>query len=247
MSRAWLSFRAASGYDRALAIVFLTTGLLTLLVTIYASVASYLLAPYSDPHKWIADVFIVQRNHDYLAYLWAEHTQQRIPIARLAQLIDTGVGSGRLRTFLVATWLFQSVAVLAVFTAIARSRLGFASTCSLLGITLALGFNVTAVESFAFPVFSVYTFVAGSLICALVAFEHGDCSHRSWVFFAVSCFAGVMASAGNAAGLVTWPVLIFWCHARGRSKLETACMWAIGAACIAVFEFGLKPPSSGSA
>lgn len=211
------------------------------------SVAAYLRVPYADAHDWAYEVLRTERTGDWLGYLWTPHTEQRIPLARLAEALEVEVSRGGWPAFPVLAgglWL-AGAGVLA--SALVRSPRGEGRGRLRLWTAVAAGLVLTDValaEDFAFPVFSVYLFVAGPALAACVLFARSEARGlRSPAFWAALACAG-LAGLGNAAGLATWPALLACAALQPGGARRLTATLAAAALCIGLVQAGLGVPST---
>lgn len=214
-------------------------------------VAAYLRAPYADAHDWAFEVLRTERTGDWLGYLWSPHTEQRIALARLAEALELEVSRGRWPAFLVLAGLLWAAGAAVLAWTLARpppSAPGRTGSARLrLWTALAAGLVLTdgaLAENFAFPVFSVYLFVAGPALAACVLFARSEA--RGWAspaFWAALACAG-LAGLGNAAGLAVWPALLACAVLQGRGGGRTAMAGGAAVLCIALVQAGLGVPST---
>jgi hypothetical protein len=218
--------------------------LLAHVALVWSANLAYIEAPFSDAHDWIAQVFKVEVDHDWLNYLWTPHTAQRIPIARAVAAYDIEIGHGKLKSFLIAAEIAWLAGTAALVVQIARARyatstkLAVVLVCGLIGANLGLG------EDFALPIFSVYLFVAGPALTALTI--GGEVGERGWrtIAFWLSLGLCTLASLGNAAGLAVWPVLLMLLVLRRADRATVLMAGMAMIACVTWVEGGLSLPSS---
>ncbi len=208
------------------------------------SVQDYLYVPFFDVHDWIGQVFVVERTHDWLGYLWEPHTAERIPWARAVEWLDVEVVRGRAPSFLIAgmaAWLIGCIPFALLLT---RSSLSRPARIIVLLLAVMLSTQVSLAEDFAFPVFSVYLMVAGPALGAAALLQTGpQAGLRSWTFWAAMALAAA-ASDGNAAGLAIWPALLITAGLQRRGREQVFALLVCAAVCIAAIESGLGAPSA---
>ena len=227
--------------EAALAAVLVCIAVAMLMAT---SAKAYLAIPFSDAHDWIARVFALERAHDWLGYLWAPHTNQRIPTARLVEALDIEVVRGRGPSFLLAGAAAMLMGGAAGAVLLARSRIDLRLKLWLACAAGVLLANTALAEDFAFPVFTVYLFVAGPALAAVCAFslptEGGLRAPAFWI--ALVC--ATLASFGNAAGLAVWPALAGLAVMQGRRGAEVGVLVVVALVVGVGIEAGLGAPSS---
>lgn len=229
--------------DLAVWAVAVVVAALALVVTLVAAARAYLWAPYSDPHGWLAHLFIAERDGRPWRYLWTPFNQQRIPLALLTQRLDVEGVRGRAPSFLIVAVAGQTAGLAAVVAVIVRSRLARPVTAALAAAAVLVLAQVALAEDLAFPVFSVYALVAGF---AAAAFALGVLAPlRGWggPALAAALGAAALACGGNAAGLAVWPVLLVWAAVERRDRRQQLVLWATAVVVIAALEWGLGAPA----
>lgn len=210
-------------------------------VCLTAAWRACLSAPYADAHRWAADVFEIAERGRWLTYVWLDHAHQRIPLIRLIQATDLRGGGGG-HVFLFVSVAFMAFGLAAVLRLVLASVDRGPARSLLAALVAILLFNATTAEDFAYPVFSVYPLVAGAVMVSCAAFV--ESAGRPPAGFLGALLAALVASAGNAAGLVIWPVLIFWAHVRRRPVRQVITLWVLGALVIGAFQYGLAASST---
>ncbi len=207
------------------------------------SLRAYLYIPFFDVHDWIAEVFRVERTHDWLGYLWTPHTAERIPWIRLIEWIDVDVGRAQAPSFLIAGMAAWLVGCLPFAVFILRSALPRGRRIVVLLLGAVLLTQVSLAEDFAFPVFCVYLLAAGPALGAAVLLQMAPASGlRAWTFWAAMVLAAA-ASGGNAAGLAIWPALLITAALQRRGREQFFALLICSALVIATIESGLGAPS----
>ena len=216
-------------------------------ILFFAATRAYLTIPYSDVHDWIAQVFATERTHAWLGYLFEPHNAQRIPSARLVEALDIDTAKGRWPSFLlggVVCWLMGCAALAGLVVRAPLSPTTKIVVGVLAGVMAA---NIGLAEDFAFPVFSVYLFVAGPALAALISFQVAAAKGLRSPAFWLALLFGVLASFGNAAGLAVWPALFVSALLQRRRAPEMAVLVLAGLGCIAFLETGLGMPGGAKA
>lgn len=219
--------------------------LAALAILIFAAVHAYLTIPYADTHDWIVQVFATEKTHGWLAYLFAPHNDQRIATARFVEALDIDLARGRAPSFLLAGAVAWLMGYAALAYLVVRSPLSPATRTVVGALVGVMAANIGLAEDFAFPVFSVYLFVAGPALAALVCFQLSLTKGLASPAFWLALLMGVLASLGNAAGLAVWPALFVSALLQRRRAPETAVLVISALACLALVEAGLGLPVGG--
>lgn len=226
--------RAAWSWVLAGAVTALALG-----TNLVAAARSYLWAPYSDPHGWIASVFAAEASGSPWRVVFAPFNQQRIPLVLLTQLLDVEGVRGRAPSFLLLGVVAWCSGIAAVAWVLARTLPARVAAGLVAAAALILG-HIAVAEDLAFPVFSVYPVVAGF---AAVAFAAMSAAPARIGAFVCGLLAATAACLGNAAGLAVWPVLIFWATVERRNGRQQAVLWVTAVLVIGALEWGLGSPS----
>ena len=218
--------------------------LLSLAILCSASLRSYLRIPYADAHDWAAELFRGERTGAWLTYFWTPHNAQRMPWARLAELVEVDGVRGRLPSFLILSAVTWTAGVLALVVIISKAemenrvKIWIGVMAGLIMSDVALG------EDFAFPVSSVYLFSAGPALASACTFAMSDARGLRSLSYWVAIVFAVMASWGVGAGLAIWPALLIVALMVHRSKAEVSVLTAAAIICVVVSEAGLGTPST---
>ncbi len=208
-----------------------------------AAFQDYLYVPFFDVHDWIGRVFVVERTHDWLGYLWEPHTAERIPWARATEWLDIDLVRGRAPTFLIACVAAWLAGCIPFGVLLARSPLAKSTRVIIVLLAGLLLTDVSLAEDFAFPVFAVYLMVAGPALGAIALLQLSPSAGLRSPAFWSSLALAVAASGGNAAGLAVWPALIIATGLQRRGREQLLALLACSVICIAALESGLGAPS----
>jgi hypothetical protein len=203
---------SASGIAVFLANLILLGGLATLAASTYLVARCHARAPVWD--MWAIIDFWAQPIQSTPVWLWTQHNEHRILLAKLVLLLDYRLFSGR--DVFTVTLSFVTVAVLLgvllwTFRVLAgmrgmlwRSAAAVAVLC-LFSTAQWLNF----VNGFQIAFFQVELFFALAAVALLLASLTSDAHlRRQWMWAVASVLAGAAATYSMANGMLVWPVLI---------------------------------------
>lgn len=191
-------------------------------------------APYADDHDWM-DLAVRQGATLTAGYLLQPHNNQHIVWARL--LAWVGRNGREMSVFLAAgvgLWLASALALVGFAVRLSPTKArGWA-----FGVLAALIVTETvAVQDAAWPVFSVYVFVAAFAVLALGSFELRERAKLGTPALVVAFVCAIATGFGNAAGLAVWPTLVWAAWRSGERGKVMAAVVLVGLCACA---FGLE-------
>lgn len=216
--------------------------------TIYSVRRLYSAVPSGDVWWFIKDIADFKSHRIGLNFLWSQHSEHRIVLARLILWIDLHFFHFRGVFAIFCSFLFQACEALLLSFAFWRIRTnGLPSKVAYAALVCGLMFSSSQIENFVLP-FQVQfplAFLVSSVSIFLVL-RHCEAFGGDWVAFLLGLLAATCATLSLGSGLLVWPVLILICFIE-RGSLRTLSTTAVaGAAIWTVYFFGYHSPSDNS-
>lgn len=194
-----------------------------------------ILLPFWDMLSWIDDALCVPGQAGALAYLWKPHNDHHLVLARILAAIDVPLFQGRGVAFVAAA---TAATVATAWLIHAEFRRGAGPDPALrasawLGPMLLL--TAAASVDCSVPINAVYPLALLFTVAALALFDgEAERTRATGARRAAALAAAVLASLGNAVGLVAWPALL-WSAWQGRASRRWLAAIALLAAGYGLF------------
>lgn len=195
-----------------LSYLMLLAGLATLAALLYLVARCHARAPVWD--MWSIIDFWAKPAQSTIHWLWAQHNEHRILLAKLIVLLDYRFFSGR-DVFAVTASFVTAAALLAALLWAFRVLAGMRGTLwrSAAAVAAFCLFSTVQwlnfVNGFQIQFFQVDLFFTLAVLALLFAWPGKDVPPRKqWVWAAASVLAALAATYSMANGMLVWPVLV---------------------------------------
>ena len=191
-------------------------------VFLYVLLRAMILRPFGDMVFWIAADLDLNRWTALPAYLWSPHNEHHMVLIRLLATLDTRVFHASGVPFVIAATLALLVTTWLLFRPVwltpGPDTPGGGPTRALALLIPMLVLTVSAAVDCGIPINTVYPISLVFMVAALVLFEGEGAPTGAPTpgRRGMAILAAVLASFGNAVGLVVWPALL-WSAWRGRA------------------------------
>lgn len=169
-------------------------------------------SPISDGFAYIDDYLQFRAGKvSLLEYLWQAHGEHHLVWIRLLTWVDVAIFHVRAIPFSIAATAAISATAILIWNELRRAepKLGAATGLGLLGPMVIL--SAANATDCSVPINTTYTFTVFFAVLSLVLF---GCAERPQAKVAIFRICGIMAalasSLGTAAGLLMWPILLWW-------------------------------------
>lgn len=196
----------------ALSYLVIAGGLITIAAAGYLAVAGYIIGPYWD--MWGEISFVAHPTGSILHWLWAQHNEHRIFLAKLVLMIDYHLFRGRDIFALGLSFAIQFAGVALLLWAFRLwGGLRGPALRTLAGLAALCFFSTSQWENFVSGFQITFIFVGFFFMLAViflllsreqVQFDGG----REWAYVVAAVLAGVASTYSGANGVVTWPILV---------------------------------------
>lgn len=207
-----------------------------LAIFLYVCVAGFVRQPYSDMFDFLRAEFDLERTGALLGYLASPHNHQHLVWVRVLTAIDVQTFHGTGIIFLVSAALAILVGAAVVGLEIWQAT--SVRVVGAIGALLAAALVVSTVNAMDVtqPINSVYAIAFGFAVLAVVFFERAgaDMPGRGILPAILALAAGLAATAGSAAGVAVFPVLLISAVRHPSSRALIAPTLVVGLAAIGV-------------
>jgi hypothetical protein len=203
----------ASLLDRLFAGLAIFLALSVLITTIQVIKISYFPLPLFD--SWDHWRLYLLFNKSYANFLFVQHNEHRIAIARIFFWIDHFIFHGRSAFLVLCNFLIQGVTLLLLWRLAIRAAT-FTRHCSLLLTSLLAACLFSAQQftnltwGFQIQFVAVYCAAVGALFCLLRTACRRVEGSGATSSLIVTCVVAVIATYSMANGLMIWPVLLLF-------------------------------------
>ena len=230
-----------------LSYLVLAAGLVTVLFTLFVTIRSYSPVWFSD--QWTIGDELLRGSPLSLHQLWQQHNEHRIPILKLAFLLDVYLFKGHNLFLYFVNWSAQ-LAMLGL-SVLSLRRLGRFSNWeqrTLIGLIAFCEFNPKQLENFTWAFQSAFfmTFLFAFLaICSVVFYaqevDRQPKQGHTWLLW-LCVAAAFLAECNLASGLICWVVLPFCLSLLGLKRTLLRPFIVFGLLGVGVYLIGYHSP-----
>jgi hypothetical protein len=181
-----------------------------------------------------------------MSWLWQQHTEHRVPLARLLFILDTEVAGGtQVLTKTITLVLAGLLATLFILLLLRQKKIPLGARLIGVGFLAMLFFSNVQMENFIRgfnnQVLTVIWFSVLALYLLIKAIEKKGGDNLALVLFCCALLSAIMATFSMSNGLAIWPVLFIIC-VRWRNWPWAATIALIGAAIATVYLWDYQSP-----
>lgn len=203
-----------------------------------------ILRPFTDMIDWIDTYFQARQHGDVLGYLWVPHNEHHLVFIRALTALDVAAFKASGIPFVVIATIAAIVTSFMIYVEFRRDKQLRGSLAALAWLSPMLLLNTAVAVDCSAPTNSVYPISVVFLVGTLVLFGGGaEVAPHAGVKQALALVTGILASFGNALGLLIWPAMLWLAWRSGTSKRWLMGIGAIGTGYGLFYVWTLHGPS----
>jgi len=189
-----------------------------------------ILRPFTDMIDWIDAYFQARQHGHVLGYLWAPHNEHHLVFIRALTALDVAAFKASGISFVVIATIATIVTAFIICVEFRSDKQLTGSLSALAWLSPMLYLTTAVAVDCSAPTNSVYPISLLFLVLTLVLFISGsEFAPHAGAKQTVALVTGMLASLGNALGLLVWPALLWLAWRSGASK-----RWLIGIGAIGI-------------